>query len=518
MICYTVFRKMLKKLKIILFVSTFLTSANSWSQQFDVTLTQNTGGYAYDDPAIFREFIHCKSVNNGRTVSIGTVDGLSHPLRWFFMEVDSLGVKVLSNCRQIESSPNSRSIVLMDVQMLRNKSGYVACGYQFLNTNPAILKPLSVLFNVSGVPTSSYTYDDSGIFTRVVQNTSGDFVFVGSKGNSTFIKNGSRTACVVRTDSALIQQNYITIPGVISTESFDIVSDIAVKSKDSVIIAGSITTNCSSTGGLRAQSLLMCINPSSGVVHWHQNVFNTNFVSPKLTIAKDTVYVIFNAGVPNKPVIGFFSAADGSFIDGRFIKIDPIFNCENQYVNADTVLFQNIIVLNVNRIFVSGKVIQQNGQFPFDIELDKSNFNIHYANAYFSKYKSPNFDGMSYSVYHMNAGCISGYTILPISSVRSSVMNSHGRITSINPNTFAQTVAGPFYSYFPWLFSNNFSSVTGRSTMNVSFISLPPLSSVNVNVKTPSVRQSAGCALTSNSLSVQQAGCAGFVTPCNCYH
>ena len=56
---------MLKKLKIILFVSTFLTSANSWSQQFDVTLTQNTGGYAYDDPAIFREFIHCKSVNNG---------------------------------------------------------------------------------------------------------------------------------------------------------------------------------------------------------------------------------------------------------------------------------------------------------------------------------------------------------------------------------------------------------------------------------------------------------------------
>ncbi|MFN5589983.1 MAG: hypothetical protein ACK49A_00220, partial [Bacteroidota bacterium] len=139
-------------------------------------------------------------------------------------------------------------------------------------------------------------------------------------------------------------------------------------------------------------------------------------------------------------------------------------------------------------------------------------------NAYFSKYKSPNFDGMSYSIYHMNAGCLSGYTILPISSVRSSVMNSHGRITSINPNTFAQTLAGPFYSYFPWLFSNNFSSVTGWNTINVSFISLPPLSSVNVNVKTPSVRQRGTFALTSNSLSVQQAGCAGFVTPCNCYH
>jgi len=262
----------------------------------------------------------------------------------------------------------------------------------------------------------------------------------------------------------------------------------------------------------------MSINPNNGVVHWHQNVFNTNVVSPKLTLAMDTLYVIFNAGVPNKPVIGFFSAADGSFIDGRFIKIDPIFNCDNQYINADTVLFQNIIVLNANRIFVSGKVIQQNGQFPLDIELNKSNFNIRYANAYFSKYKSPNFDGMSYSIYHMNAGCLSGYTILPISSVRSSVMNSHGRITSINPNTFAQTSAGPFYSYFPWLFSNNFSSVTGWNTINVSFISLPPLSSVNVNVKTPSVRQRGTFALTSNSLSVQQAGCAGFVTPCNCYH
>ncbi len=518
MICCAVFRTMCKTLKISLFFATFLISSASWCQQFDVTLTQNLGGYTSDDPAIFREFVHCKSINEGRTVSVGTVDGLSQPLRWFFIEVDSLGVKVLSNCRQIESSPNTRSIILMDIQMLRNKSGYVACGYQFLNTNPAILKPLSVLFDGSGVPTSSYTYDDSGMFTKVVQNTNGDFVFVGSKGNSTFIKNGNRTACVITTDSVLIQKYYITIPGVISTESFDIISDIVVKSKDSVIIAGSITTNCSSGGGLKAQSLLMSINPNNGVVHWHQNVFNTNVVSPKLTLAMDTLYVIFNAGVPNKPVIGFFSAADGSFIDGRFIKIDPIFNCDNQYINADTVLFQNIIVLNANRIFVSGKVIQQNGQFPLEIELNKSNFNIRYANAYFSKYKSPNFDGMSYSIYHMNAGCLSGYTILPISSVRSSVMNSHGRITSINPNTFAQTLAGPFYSYFPWLFSNNFSSVTGWNTINVSFISLPPLSSVNVNVKTPSVRQRGTFALTSNSLSVQQAGCAGFVTPCNCYH
>jgi len=170
MICCAVFRTMFKTLKISLFFATFLISSASWCQQFDVTLTQNLGGYTSDDPAIFREFVHCKSINEGRTVSVGTVDGLSQPLRWFFIEVDSLGVKVLSNCRQIESSPNTRSIILMDIQMLRNKSGYVACGYQFLNTNPAILKPLSVLFDGSGVPTSSYTYDDSGMFTKVVQN------------------------------------------------------------------------------------------------------------------------------------------------------------------------------------------------------------------------------------------------------------------------------------------------------------------------------------------------------------
>ena len=161
MICCAVFRAMFKTLKISLFFASFLISSASWSQQFDVTLTQNLGGYTSDDPAIFREFVHCKSINEGRTVTVGTVDGLSHPLRWFFIEVDSLGVKVLSNCRQIESSPNTRSIILMDIQVLRNKSGYIACGYQFLNTNPAILKPLSVLFDGSGVPTSSYTYDDA---------------------------------------------------------------------------------------------------------------------------------------------------------------------------------------------------------------------------------------------------------------------------------------------------------------------------------------------------------------------
>lgn len=142
---------MLKKIKIALFVATFLIFADSKSQQFDVTLTHQSM-YSADDPAIFREFITCRSVNSGRTVSIGTVDGAPGPLRWFFNEIDSSGVKVSTNCKEIKSSPNTRFIVLMDIKPLKSNLGYVACGYQFSNMSPNIFKPLSILFDISGVP------------------------------------------------------------------------------------------------------------------------------------------------------------------------------------------------------------------------------------------------------------------------------------------------------------------------------------------------------------------------------
>jgi len=233
---------------------------------------------------------------------------------------------------------------------------------------------------------------------------------------------------------------------------------------------------------------------------------------------RDTLYVVFNAGPPNRPVFSYFSAINGGFVDGKFILVNPILNCENQYINLDTVLFQNIALIGPNRIFISGKVIHQSGQFPIDVEFEKLNWNIQNSNVYFSKYKSANYDGMSYSVYHLNSGCIGGSCILPIFSVNSCALNSHQRLSTIASNTFAANKIGPYYSYFPWLFSNNYFAVTGRSSININFIPLPPLLSTTISILTPSVRQRASFALTVNSLSVQQAGCNGFYTPCNCFH
>jgi len=284
----------------------FLIIARCNAQQFDVTLTQNIGSYTYDDPAIFREFVTCKSVNPGRTISIGTVDGFSNPLRWFFIEVDSSGKRISSNCKEITASPYIRSIVLMDIKVLRNNSGYVACGYQFSNSDPYILKPLAVLFDNTGMPVKGYTYNDSGIFTKVIESPTGDFIFVGAKGNSTFIKNANRTAFIVKTYPNLIQNFNIIVPGIVSTESFDLISDVAMKSDDSLVVAGSITAYCNFGSGLRVQSVLMCLNPNNGVIHWQQNLFNTNYVSPKITLVKDTLYTVFNAALPIELHFVFF--------------------------------------------------------------------------------------------------------------------------------------------------------------------------------------------------------------------
>lgn len=508
---------MLKNFKIALFVATFLMFADSKSQQFDVTLTHQSV-YSADDPAIFREFINCKSVNSGRTVSIGTVDGASGPLRWFFNEIDSAGQIDSLNCLEIKASPNTSSIVIMDIKPLLSNDGYIACGYQFLNTMPNILKPLSILFNNAGIPQKGYTYFDSGIFTRVMESPKGDFIFVGAKGNSAVIKNANRTAFIVRTYPSLIEKFYITIPGVVSAESYDLINDLAMKSDDSLIVAGTITGFCTAGSGLKAQSVLMCLNPNNGIVQWQQNLFNTNYVSPKITLENDTLYTIFNAGPPNRAAFCVVSAINGTLLGGRQIKLDAVMNCQNNLINTDTMLFQSLIVRSHNRIFLSGKVIHQTGQFPFDIEFAKSNYSVKYSNIYFNKYKSPNFDGMSYSNYRIGSGCLTGSTILPLFSVNSSTINSYDTISTIAATTFADSLLGPYFSYFPWSFTNNYSIITGKSTASVNFSSLPSTSSTTLTVKTPGIRQWTDFGLIHTSHFVSQYGCENYKTPCDCNH
>ena len=516
MICCAVFRAMFKTLKISLFLATYLIISDGLCQQFDVTLThQNT--YTSDDPAIFREFITCKSVNSGKTVSIGTIDGASGPLKWFFNEIDSSGQVDSLNCLEIKSSPNTSSIVIMDIKPLNNNNGYIACGYHFLNSIPNILKPLSILLNNAGVPQKCYSYFDSGIFARVTESPNGDFIFVGAKGNSAFIKNTNRTALIVKTYPSLIEKFYITIPGVVSTESYDLINDLAIKSDDSLIIAGSITVNCAIGTGLKAQSVLMCLNPNNGVIHWQQNLFNTNYVSPKVTIENDTLYAIFNAGPPNKAAFCVISAINGTLLGGRQIKLDAVLNCQNNLINTDTMLFQSLIIRS-NRIFLSGRVIHQSGQFPFDIQFTKSTYFVQYSNIYFNKYKSPNFDGMSYSNYRIGTGCLTGWSMLPLFSVNSSTKNSDDSISTIAATTFADSIAGPYYFYFPWSFTNNYSIITGKNSATVSLSSLPSLNSVSLTVKTPGIRQWTDFALIHLNHVVNQKGCNGKKTPCDCNH
>lgn len=183
-----------------------------------------------------------------------------------------------------------------------------------------------------------------------------------------------------------------------------------------------------------------------------------------------------------------------------------------------TIYIQSLIVRSHNRIFLSGKVIHQSGQFPFDIEFSKSNYSVKYSNIYFNKYKSPNFDGMSYSNYRISSGCLTGSTILPLFSVNLSTLNSNDTISTIAATTFAATLAGPFYSYYPWSFTNNYSIITGKTTATVNFSALPSTSSTTLTVKTPGIRQWSDFGLIHTLHPVEQNGCDTYKTPCDCNH
>jgi hypothetical protein len=125
---------------------------------------------------------------------------------------------------------------------------------------------------------------------------------------------------------------------------------------------------------------------------------------------------------------------------------------------------------------------------------------------------------MSYSNYSISSGCLTGSTILPLFSVNLSTLNSNDTISTIAATTFAATLAGPFYSYYPWSFTNNYSIITGKTTATVNFSALPSTSSTTLTVKTPGIRQWSDFGLIDLNHNVNQMGCAGKKTPCDCNH
>ncbi|GDX50868.1 hypothetical protein LBMAG26_17270 [Bacteroidota bacterium] len=131
---------------------------------------------------------------------------------------------------------------------------------------------------------------------------------------------------------------------------------------------------------------------------------------------------------------------------------------------------------------------------------------------------SQQFDGMSYSNYRIGSGCLTGSIILPLFSVNLSTLNSNDTISTIAATTFAATLAGPFYSYYPWSFTNNYSIITGKSNATVNFSALPSTSSITLTVKTPGIRQWSDFGLIHTLHPVEQNGCDTYKTPCDCNH
>ena len=85
-------------------------------------------------------------------------------------------------------------------------------------------------------------------------------------------------------------------------------------------------------------------------------------------------------------------------------------------------------------------------------------------------------------------------------------------------DSMSANLAGPFYSYYPWSFTNNYSIITGKTIATVNFSALPSTSSTTLTVKTPGIRQWSDFGLIDLNHNVNQKGCAGKKTPCDCNH
>ena len=504
------------KLKQLVMMMVSLIFIDLQSQNFDKRYADifPTTPMSYDDPFNYHSAASCASVNENRYVTVVSQDGAPGTLICRFTEFDNNGANTITE--QIKSINNAANIVPQDIIKASN-SDYLVCGYLITSSNPADVHPWVAYLDASGNVISSRIFNDTGIFTRVEKLPNGNLVFVGFRGAGTFFNTGFRTPFVKVLNASLVPLSTYFVGNGTAGYSFDIMHDLEVVNDDSVILTGTVTTNC--TVGIQPITMLLSIQPTTGVIHWQNNVSTANFLAPKILLMGDYIYQVQNASNPNQPRLLVFDKSNGNYIDGRDINISNFLDCENRNVNTDTCIVQSLLSLSNGNLVLTGTIISYLGDIPFDIEIDPSNFSINYSNAYVTAYKATNTDFMSYTTYSLT-GCNPNAVYVPFGSTSFSTVFGDDIVSTTTYSTFIdspQSSNPTIYTYFTWTFNNNYSTVVGKENLNVTLSTMTAPSHQSVIINNPANLNWVDFNLDNFTLNLSNLDCTNFyVYPCEC--
>lgn len=361
-------------------------------------------------------------------------------------------------------SPAILNSVALDIHPLKKKNGYIICGYMDPITPNQHMRPISVKIKNNFQKDTQVFFNFPGMFSRMVENDSSEFIFVGYEGDSTDLgcdKNG----LIVVTDSNFVVIKSFRIPSANFGKSLTNLNDVDIFGNNNVIIAGSLMTLQLTDTFFRV--FIINLNTSTGLIDWQINNIPGNYASPKVAIGTDFIFVIANEFYTSIPFVAKYDLF-GNFINSKFIEFNTFYNCNNNLILSHVPLLQNIFIIGKDSLLLTGKFLNgQNGnrnEYPLEFKVMTSdpnslNWNVYDSYVIYTDYVSINDD-------------VCGYKPLLVLSGYASVSYTTDNTTKLLDNKYVTTTytnlinTNPQNVFKTWTFSNYYSNVIGRQSMS----------------------------------------------------
>lgn len=435
----------------------FFIIVEAFAQNLDKVYGEFTNS---NDSVILGDYVTCNS-NLHHIVGLCAVrEGNLVTVR--FLEFDTLGL--VSQSKKISPSGNYTKFFPLDVKPLDNKQGYIVVGYAWkLDAAVPWICKIDNLGNIIVMKNLLY----GGFFSRVEELNNGNFVFIGSHIGSLVPATPFREAFYTTTDNNFKLINSQILPSASTLNKFDNFNDIVEVENNEVVIAGCYTANLPATN--QSRFVIFRVNPDiGGIIIWQASPFVSNFTSPKLIVAGDTIYSVVN-NLPNSVSELFkFHKNTGVFYGGFVFEVVDTGGCVESSKLLHNQIVQDLYYDQNGFLFVSGKLLTKYSEMPFDIKYKISNGQVIKSNFY---EEIQNFNELvDFTGY--KAQPVSGVSYFALQTRSSTIQYNDSCFSTLTYCTNNNGFSTPVFKQKTWLFSNFNLNVHGRHSTRYLFLNL----------------------------------------------
>jgi hypothetical protein len=354
-----------------------------------------------------------------------------------------------------------------------------------------------------------------GFISRVEELNNGNFVFVGCHIGTLYQSTNFRHAFYVTTDNNfnLIQTQILPSPTVMN--KFDNFNDVVEVENNNVIIAGTYTDYAPALN--KSRIIILKTNPQSGALFWQCSPYSSNFTGGKIAILEDTVFAVFS----NPNLLNIFLVkllkTNGNYINYHSLEIYDTTGCisDSGNLNLHYSIVQNIFLKNTNKLFISGKLILNTEEMPFDFEIPTNiDTNTYIMGNFYQTLL--NIDILDdFTSYKKQPTLTGGNAYYSLQTRSSTIQRTDSSFFTLTYNTNNSGINTPIYRNKTWLFRNQYSLVHGFNNARFTIESTATPSFPNNNLDENFIPGIINCTYNSNNFQLFTLDCT-LNYPCNC--